>query len=343
MSTLNRRIQAEVWRLASQGLIDNARAERLAAQYPTTRWDVAVLVRWLTWLGALSAGAGAVILASELASWLRLAEAGLLLATAVAFWAGQDPLPARGLPKTAAAVELLGALAMQGLITALAVDFSTGSKNWPALVGISATAVLIAAYGLRNRLVLTLALADAFVWFGGETGYLSGWGAYWLGMDYPLRFLVAGAVSMGLAYLHTQLSNDQLRGFSRVYLHYGLLISNLALWFFSLFGYFEKEVRWEGTESQRVAFSLLWAAMSLGSLVAGSRLGQRALRGYGLTFLIIDVYTFYFQFVVANSAGAWFLHLLLTGGSLVALGVFLERRLRQERTATGSSGATGET
>jgi hypothetical protein len=226
-------------------------------------------------------------------------------------------------------------MALQGLITALAIDFSTGSKNWPALIGICAGAVLLCAYVLNNRLVLVLALADAFVWFGGETGYASDWGAYWLGMNYPARFIAAGLVTLGLAYIHTEAGTEKLRGFSRVYLHYGLLILNLALWFFALFGYFENdEVRFTGNEGQRVAFSALWLAVSVGSLVAGSRLGQRALRGYGLTFLFINLYTFYFQFLVAHSPELWWIHLLLTGGSLVAVGVFLEHRLRRDRPST---------
>ncbi|STV57953.1 membrane protein [Klebsiella pneumoniae subsp. pneumoniae] len=29
-------------------------------------------------------------------------------------------------------------------------------------------------------------------WFGAETGYVSGWGAYWLGMNYPIRFVLFG-------------------------------------------------------------------------------------------------------------------------------------------------------
>ncbi len=100
-----------------------------------------------------------------------------------------------------------------------------------------------------------------------------------------------------------------------------------SLWFFSLFGWFEEHVRWSGNTGERLLFSALWAGISILCIVLGSKLGQRVLRSYGLVFLIIDVYTFYFQFVVAHSAEAWFLHLLLTGGSLLAVGMWLERKL----------------
>ena len=75
-------------------------------------------------------------------------------------------------------------------------------------------------------------------------------------------------------------------------------------------------------------FSLMWAVVAGASVFAGARIGARLLRGYGLTFLIINLYTFYFQFVVAKTGEAWFLHLLLMGGSLIWLGFYLERKHR---------------
>ncbi|MFW6365769.1 MAG: DUF2157 domain-containing protein [Spirochaetota bacterium] len=38
-------------------------------------------------------------------------------------------------------------------------------------------------------------------WFGTETGYVSGWGAYFLGMSYPLRFVPFGLFLVALSYV----------------------------------------------------------------------------------------------------------------------------------------------
>jgi hypothetical protein len=49
------------------------------------------------------------------------------------------------------------------------------------------------AYFKENTLVLVFCLLGFATWFGAETGYLSGWGAYFLGLIYPCgsyRFLV---------------------------------------------------------------------------------------------------------------------------------------------------------
>jgi len=326
---LNRHIGAELDALVAQNVLSVSESRRIAERYPTTPWDVVVLVRWFTILGAVAAGAGVVILANEYVNTIHLAEVGLSLATVGLIWLGRYLARAKRLVKTGAALEMAGGFALQGLIFVLAVDFSHGSKNWPALVGIQSLAIAILAYALKNRLVLIHAGICFFVFFGGETGYESGWGAYWLSMTYPLRFLAMGFVFLVIAWLHAAVFARAYQSFSRVYAHLGLIDIHFALWFLSVFGYFSETVRWSAGDGERAAFSALWALVSVLSLWLAGAIGQGILKSYGMTFLIINVYTFYFQFVVDRSAQLWWLHLLVVGGSLVWLGFVLERRLRR--------------
>jgi hypothetical protein len=326
---VNRGITAELDQLVTQKILTLAQAQRIAERYPTARWDVLVLARWFSILGAVTAGIGVVVLAEEYVKGLRLAEFGLIVAMAACIFLGRYVARSKGLVKTGASLEMTGGFALQGLTFALAIDFSTGSDNWPALIGMQALLLAVLAYVLGNRLVLIHAAVCFFVFFGGETGYESGWGAYWLAMTYPVRFIAVGILFLGVAWVHARRLKGALQGFSRVYAHLGLLAIHLALWFLAVFGYFEKEVRWSENDGQRVAFSALWAVVSVASLWLAGFTGLRILRSYGLTFLVINVYTFYFQFVAARSPGAWWLHLLLLGGSLVWLGFALEKRLRR--------------
>ena len=326
-AVVNRGIAAELDSLTQQQILTVTQARRIAERYPTTPWDILVLVRWFTILGAVTMGTGAVLLAKEFVNGLRLGEAGLALGTVGFIALGRYVANSRELVKTGAALELAGGFALQGLTFLLAVDFSAGSKNWPSLIGVQAVLLTLLAYALRNRLILIHAAVCFFVYFGGETGYVSGWGMYWLGMTYPMRFLGMGIVFLLVAWMHAR-EIRPFQEFSRVYGHLGLLLIHFALWFMSVFGYFEDHARWYGTDGERLAFSALWALVSAASIWLSGTIGQPILRAYGITFLIINVYTFYFQFVVAKSAEAWFVHLLLVGGSLVWLGVALERRLR---------------
>lgn len=331
----NRAVQGELDRLAALGLLTPAQRARIGERYPTGPVDLGALARWFTILGAVAAAAGGLLLAGRLAeAWLTehawlVVEGGLLL-LAAALLAGGVALTRRGrLRSTGAALELLGAMAVQGLLVALAIHHSTGSRNWPALVGVLTVAAAVLAYALRNRLVLILAAVQAFVWFGGSTGYASGWGAWWLGMTYPARFVAAGLVFLGVAWLHAREAPPPWQGFARVYAHVGMLDLHLALWFLALFGWFTDVDHWRGTTFERLAFSAAWAAVSLGCVAAAGRIGLRLLRGYGLTFLLVNVYTFYFQFVAWHSPGAWFVHLLVLGAALVGGGIFLERAMRE--------------
>jgi len=258
-------------------------------------------------------------------NWRLAAEFSLLLAFVSLLLEGRQLKRSRPRPLWGDICELAGAAALQGLTMVMAKHYSTGSQNWPALLGMDAALLLLLGYALGNRLILWYALGDFFFYFGAETGYVSGWGAYYLGMTYPVRFLGIGLLTLGAAWAHGMLVRGRLANFSRVYAHYGLLLVNLSLWFLSLFGYFEDaNVRWEGTTGERLVFSCLWAIVSASALLAGAKTGLRLLRGYGLTFLIINVYTFYFQFVVANTGAAAFIHLLVTGGSLLWLGLHME-------------------
>ncbi|HBE89335.1 MAG TPA: hypothetical protein DDW67_09390 [Elusimicrobia bacterium] len=333
---LHRKVHAELDELAARGILSWEQSRKLKDRYPVAPVSPGFLVKMFAVIGVLSAVTGTGILMQEhlialwnflkeRVNWWLAAEGSLLLAFAALLLQGSRLKALRPRPVLGELFELAGAFALQGLTVVMARHYSTGSDNWPALLGIDAALLLLLAYAVGNRFILWYALADFFFFFGAETGYVSGWGAYYLGMTYPVRFLGIGLLTLAAAWAHGVLVRGRLANFSRVYAHYGLLLINLSLWFLSLFGYFENaRVRWDGTTGERLIFSALWALVAVSSLLAGAKTGLKLLRGYGMTFLIINLYTFYFQFVVANSGEAWFIHLLLTGGSMLWLGFHME-------------------
>ena len=326
---LHRGVAAELDAIASLGIITPEQRARIGERYPTGAWDVRSLTRWLTLLGAVSMAAGAVILGRTLVSYENMLDAGLALGTLGALALGLRLRASH--PRTGSALLLGAGLLFQGFTFSFAAHHSSGSGNWPALLGAGDVVLLILAYATRNRLNLVHACVTFFVWFGGSTGYVSGWGMYWLGLTYPLRFLLVGLASLALAAAHQRWLRGELQAFGRVWAHFGLLVSHIALWFLALFGNFGEDVAWHDNDVERLAFSVLWAVVAIACMLVGARLGWRMLRGYGLTFFIIDVYTGYFQFIAVHTGALWFVHLLLVGGSLVGLGVALETLRRRER------------
>ena len=324
---LHRVVRSEIDFLVAQGILSPAQAARVRERYPTAPWDLSSLARWFTVLGAVTSGAGLLLLGAQMDAWRTLLEVMLVGAVVGLLGLGRWLARSRRMTRSGAALELLAGFALQGLTIALATHYSVGTKNWPGLVGVDAALLLALAYVLGNRLLLVHALVNLFFFVGGETGYVSGWGMYWLGLTYPLRFLGISLAVLGVAWLHGRLGRDAWRAFSRVYLHSGLLGVHLSLWFLSVFGLLGADhPGWSAGEGERVAFSALWAAASMASVWLAGRTGVATLRAYAVTFFVIDCYTFYFQFVAARSAVLWWLHLLLVGGSLVLLALRVERR-----------------
>lgn len=323
----HRAVHSELDELVAREILTVGQAAQLKERYPITQWDFLGLVRSISVLGALTAAAGILVLLRDHINWWVVKEVTLFTAALGGIASGFRLKRMQRLPMVGETLELLGTIAWQGLTVVLAERFATGSNNWPALVGVDALQLFVLAYGLANPYVLWYACANFFFYFGASTGYESGWGAYYLGMTYPVRYLVIGVATLVLAGVHGQVIRGRWAPFTRVYIHFGLLSLNLSLWFLSLFGYYENmEVRWEGTGMERFMFSVLWALVSGASIYGSDRTGLQVLGKYGFTFLYINLYTFYFQFVAANTPEVWFLHLLIAGGSLLWLGSHLERQ-----------------
>lgn len=336
---LQKIMRREIDTLRREGLISATKYDELQAQYPLHKWDFAALGRWFGIFGAISAAAGLFILGSKLFA-LTLENLAIALSLFIplcfylAFRFGH-----KGLTWTKRSLELLGSLAVIGLTFTLGLIFSSGSGNWPALLLIDLLILLPLAYFLRNVLLLILTVIVFFTWFGGVTGYMSGWGAYFFGMNYPMRFLFAGLLMIGMAVIHRQAETDRLRsyeGFFKVWLSGGVFFSEMALWLMSLFGnYGSIFSRYLESAAELILFNAIWAGFNVALLVIGARLQLRMLRGYAITFFLIQAYTLYF-WKVARHLGPVF-GTFVAGAATLALVVYFERRRREHKANPASA------
>lgn len=329
----NRRVRRELDELLREGLLDETTHGRLRERYPTENWDWRSLGRWLLIFGTISVIAGLAILGRTLFHFtltkLAVLESVALLTSFVGAQWLKRARPS--LTWTALSLELLGGLVLIGLTFTLGTIYSTGSGNWPALLLIDLILLLGLSYALRNVLLLVLSAVVFFCWFGGFTGYASGWGAYWFGMNYPLRFLAAAVAIIAIAVIHQQSERGPLapfRGFCKVWLSCGLFFAEMALWLLSLFGNFDLETHYRHLTgaAELFLFNGLWAGLNVVLIWLGARLAMRMLTGYGATFLIIQIYTLFFAHL-AEKLGL-LLSLLIAGGGTLALTFYLEQRRR---------------
>jgi len=336
----NRQVHNALDQWLRDGLIDTQAHARIAELYPQTRWDWRSLGRWFLTFGAISLAAGLLILLHEhLTFTLPKLAGGLGLLMVGLFVAGRWLL-GKQLKLLGATLELLGGFALIGLSLVLGMIYSDGSGNWPALLLVDLLLLLALSYVLNNALLLTLCSVLFFIWFGGRSGYESGWGAYWFGMNYPLRFLGAALAMVLFGFVHLWGEASTLaryRGFAKVWISAGLFMAQMSLWLLSLFGSYDLiDGPWHLAESgELVLFNGLWAAFSLGLLALGIRLRFSMLVGYGATFFIIQLYTLFFT-QLADTLG-WFVSLLIAGGSLLGLVIWLEGKRQQRRAGPGEA------
>jgi hypothetical protein len=325
-------IRQEVSNLLREQIIDASTHNALMELYPATRWDFSTLGRWFLFFGALSLAAGISILGMEVFKLtLENLAIALSLLIAICFYSAFR-LGVRDLLMAKRALELIGALTIIGLTFTIGVIYSSGSGNWPALLLIDLAILLTLAYLLRNVLILVLNVIVFFTWFGGVTGYISGWGAYFFGMNYPMRFLIAGLLMAGMSVIHRQAEQDRLQrydGFFKVWLSGGIFFSEMALWLMSLFGnYGSIFSRYIDTVGELIFFNTLWAVFNAALLWIGNRYRLRMLRGYAMTFIIIQLYTLFFWKIAGHLGGI--MATFVAGAVTLALVLVLESKRRSQ-------------
>ncbi len=153
---------------------------------------------------------------------------------------------------------------------------------------------IISYYG-QSKLVLIFSLLSLGTWFGGEIGYISGYASYFLGLSKPLNFLIFGLLLISISYIVSIIKYDKIKFSFNVLLSVGLLYSFLSLWILSLFGN-NTYNSIETTKISLLIWSLLFGIGSLLSIFFGLKYDNCVLKGYGITFFLINLYTKYFEY-----------------------------------------------
>ncbi|WP_197084195.1 DUF2157 domain-containing protein [Desulfovibrio sp. TomC] len=193
------------------------------------------------------------------------------------------------------AIFFLGVLAVAGAVYFLGLALDTGNGHFSLLILLSCITYGVLGYCFRSRLIWLFALLSLGGWLGAETGYVSGWGAYYLGMNYPLRFTLFGGLLTAAA-LALQ-SQEKLRPFQHTTMVMGLLYLFIALWILSIFGNHGDETTWEQVKQiELFHWSLLFAIASGWAIYYGLRHDNATVKGFGLTFLLLNCYTRFFEY-----------------------------------------------
>lgn len=219
------------------------------------------------------------------------------------------------------AILFLGVVFTAAGIWQLGLGLDNGSGRVGPLFLLGCAIYAFVGYKYRSALIWSFFLLALGGYFGTETGYASGWGAYWLGMNYPVRFVLFGGVLLAACYLLQQpLWQRNLFNASKAM---GLLYLFIALWILSIFGNYDLDIWQSVRQMELLHWSLLFALAAIACLWISLKKDDAMLRGFGITFLGINLYTRYFEMFWDSTNKVIFF--LILGVSLALVGRYAEK------------------
>ncbi|MET3114812.1 hypothetical protein AAKU52_002551 [Pedobacter sp. CG_S7] len=153
----------------------------------------------------------------------------------------------------------------------------------------------ILAFIFKSRLIWAFVILSFGVWFGTETGYLSRWNWYFLGLNFPLRFVFFGIALIAFALFF---KNHKKFGlfYNTTYIG-GMIYLFVSLWLISVFGNYGSIEEWyKVSQISLFYWALLSAAACMVSIFSGLKYRDDVAREFGITFLFLNLYTRYFEY-----------------------------------------------
>lgn len=186
------------------------------------------------------------------------------------------------------------------MLTANAIAYfgkslGSGNNHFSILILIAVIIYAILAYVFKSRLIWVFTLISFGAWFGTETGYLSKWSWYFMGLNYPLRFVFFGfALTTSSFLLKGKKKFDHF--FTTTYIS-GMAYLFISLWLLSIFGNYGLLEDWYSIKQISLFY---WAIVSalccIISIYIGLRYRDEIAREFGITFLFINLYSRYFEY-----------------------------------------------
>ncbi|MFP4090281.1 MAG: hypothetical protein ACLFUB_02200 [Cyclobacteriaceae bacterium] len=193
------------------------------------------------------------------------------------------------------ALFMFGAVGVAFGITFLGFSFGLYDGYFPILILLAAFIYAFMGIFLQSGVNWYLALAALALWFGTETAYRSEWESYFMGMNYPMRYAVFGMFLLLLSLLLKRFG-AQIRFVQSTYAS-GLIGLFFSFWLLSIFGNYSDLQAWsEVAQYKFLLWALLLAVCAVYAIYHGLKHNDRIAREVGVVFLLLNIYTRYFEY-----------------------------------------------
>ena len=320
-SAVRERLAQDLGQWLADGLVPKSTHDLLRERYGAKEFGLGRVIKSFGVAGGILAffgllGLVAAISGSKIVAALLMLAAGSLL-TAAGIKLAMDKLERYSL--SSKAVVMLGVMAAT-LGVGVALDAMGMKTNQSVLL--TGPIVLIPigylAYRFGNTFLLVLGLLEFFHWVG-TWNQMWGQSTYEISIQDPRMMSLAALAAVLVGIYHERELRPQTGRFFQAYETLGLIYLNLSLMILTI----EGGHQWGDASFWIAALS----AVSLAEIVAGARLHNPLLTGFGVTTFAINIFTRYYErFCNRMHASVFF---LVGGLALFVLGMLCETILRQ--------------
>nr|WP_242695880.1 DUF2157 domain-containing protein [Pedobacter sp. SYSU D00873] len=290
----------------SEGLLDETTSDKLLRSYDVKQFDWRRLAQYSIWIAlacGLIAFASLVVDDAILNLIAKLSDTPDIVISIISailaayfYFLGQkrkNANPERVFSNEA--ILFIGVLFTASAIAFLGKVIDNGKGHFSLLFLFSVFVYGLLALRFSSQLIWAFALISLGSWFGTETGYQTQWGDYFLKMNYPLRFVFFGAFLSGLALLMARI--ERFAFLKNITYVIGLSYLFVSLWLLSIFGNFGNIEDWLKVKQKDLFYwGILSALFSFGLMLYGLKKKDSIAREFGISFLLINIYTRYFEY-----------------------------------------------
>ncbi|HET6844605.1 MAG TPA: hypothetical protein VFK06_23400 [Candidatus Angelobacter sp.] len=304
----------------SDGLVSQETHDLLRERYDAEGFGIAKAIKYLGIAGGLVTFFGLLGLLASLSQSVGVAAVLLLGAGTALTWVGillaLDKLGRY--PASSKTLLTLGVvMATLGIGAGL---YATGVRDHGLIVmtgAVTVVAIGALAYRFHNTFLLILGLICLFHWVGSWTK-MWGQSSYAISVQDPNLMSLVALLAVLVGICHERYLRNQWGRFFLAYETLGLIYMNLSLLILTIW-----------TERGAGLWIAIWTGAAIAQILAGARLHNPLLTGFGVTAFAINIYTRYYEnFWNRLHTGVFF---LLGGISLLIAGLLLEVVLRRSQ------------
>lgn len=193
------------------------------------------------------------------------------------------------------ALNLLGIMTAGVALGYFSIVFGNGSGHFSIFVFIAALLYGSLAIFFKSQMLWITALLSIFIWFGVETSYIANWQPYFWNMNIIMRYIPFCIIIISILLVTNKFSTKKLY-YAETLVFFCVSFLG-ALWMASIFGNQPSIASWSVvSQSSFLPWSFVLLFCSILVVWLGVKLERVVFREIGIIFIILNIYSRYFEY-----------------------------------------------